>query len=288
MTLYREFTDQESLDRAYNPSAGEPRGLKNLAAWGDRSADVRKSGRFRRVAYGPTLAEGMNLHFPENRSRKAPVHLFIHGGYWRAFSADDHDFVARAFTDAGYLAGVIDYALCPHVTMDEIVRQVRAAIAWTYRHVEGEGGDPDRITISGHSAGGHLVGMAASTDWPGAYGLPADTIRAGVAISGLFDLGPFPYTYLQPKLQLTWDQVRRNSPVLAARPSPARLWMAVGGLESTEFHRQSTHFHGIWEETGNSGRCDILDDHDHFTILDAFADSAHDWHRQVLDFLQSD
>ena len=291
MTLYRQFTDQESLDQAYNPSLGEPRGLAAFAQWPSRSAALRKSGRWRRIAYGPTCAERMNLHLPQEADGPreanggAPVHLFIHGGYWRSLCADDHDFVAAAFVDAGHIVGIPDYALCPSVTIDEIVRQVRAAIAWTWRHIGEEGGDPARITVSGHSAGGHLVGMAAVTDWSGQYDLPADTLKAGVAISGLFDLAPFPYTYLQPKLQLGWDQVRRNSPILHARHAPTRLWMVAGGAESGEFHRQSTSFHDAWRQAGNAGRCEIADGHDHFTILDAFADPRDRFHHRVLEFL---
>ncbi|MCB1971167.1 MAG: alpha/beta hydrolase [Geminicoccaceae bacterium] len=288
MTLYREFTDQESLDKAYNPSLGEPRGLASVSGWAARSAVVRGREGFRRIPFGPTVEEAINWHRPDAvPSVGAPVHLFIHGGYWRAFSANDHDFVAPAFTAAGYLVGIVDYALCPNVTIDEISRQIRAAIAWTARNVSGLGGNPARITISGHSAGGHLVGMAAVTDWEGRYALPADTVKAGMPISGLFDLHPFPYTYLQPKLQLDWAQVRRNSPILHVRPSPTRLMAMVGGVESGEFHRQSRSFTEAWNAAGNDGRCRILDGHDHFTILEDFADGGKSLHQDVLAFLNS-
>ena len=117
------------------------------------------------------------------------MHLFIHGGYWRRFSARDHDFVAPALVEAGLATFVVNYELCPTVTLDEIVRQVRAAIAWAFGHGAEFGADPSRLTISGHSAGGHLVAMALETDWARRLRPARDLIKGAVAISGLFDLG---------------------------------------------------------------------------------------------------
>ena len=156
-----------------------------------------------------------------------PVHVFIHGGYWRRFSARDHDFVVPQLVAAGLTTVVVNYALCPIVSLDEIVRQVRAAIAWTFHHAAEFGADPQHLTISGHSAGGHLTAMALLTDWAGDYGLPADLIKGAVAISGLYDLGFLPYSYIQPKVQATWDQVRPAEPdPPSAGGSPA---LAGGG-----------------------------------------------------------
>jgi arylformamidase len=114
----------------------------------------------------------------------------------------------------------VNYALCPIVSIDEIVRQVRASIAWAFRHGGEFGADTSRLTISGHSVGGHLVAMALATDWRGGYGLPPDFIKGAVAISGVYDLGFVPYSYIQPKVQATWDQVLRLSPI---RHLPCRL-----------------------------------------------------------------
>jgi arylformamidase len=137
---------------------------------------------------------------------------------------------------------VTNYALCPAVTIDEVVRQTRAAVAWAYRNARSFGGDPERLHVAGHSAGGHLVAMVLATDWPGDYGLPADIIKGATAISGLFDLAPFPYTFLQPKVQLTWDQVRRNSPILHLPATAPPLLVAYGEDETAEFKRQSEDF----------------------------------------------
>jgi arylformamidase len=266
MKLYREFATQDELDRQYNPSLGTPPAPSLGDAWAARSAKARKSLDCRQgVRFGPTVEEYVDI-FPAGPN--APVHLFIHGGYWRRFSAAEHGFVAPRLVEAGISTVIVNYALCPAVTIDEITRQVRAAIAWTFDHAPDWGADPRRLTVSGHSAGGHLAAMALVTDWAGAYGRPADLVKGGLPISGLFDLAPFPYTYLQPMLQLDWAQVRRNSPILNLPAKGPRLIAAVGGDESAEFHRQSRSFVDAWTAKGFAA--DYLDPPglNHSTILE--------------------
>ncbi|MDX6752125.1 alpha/beta hydrolase [Geminicoccaceae bacterium 1502E] len=266
MRLYRDFTSQEELDREYNPGAALPESAALIEGWAARSERARatlpcETG----LRFGPSLDEYLDL-YPAGPG--TPLHVFVHGGYWRRFTAREHGFVAPALVGAGVSVAVLNYALCPKVTIDEIVRQVRAALAWLHAHAGRYDCDPARITLSGHSAGGHLTAMALLTDWPGDYGLPEDLVKGGLAISGLFDLAPFPYTYLQPSLQLGWDQVRRNSPILHLPPSAAPLDVAVGGAESVEFRRQSRDFHAAWQERGLDGDLLEVPDANHFTVLE--------------------
>jgi arylformamidase len=169
---------------------------------------------------------------------------------------------------------VTNYALCPAVTIDEVVRQTRAAVAWAYRNARSFGGDPERLHVAGHSAGGHLVAMLLTTDWPGDYGLPADTIKGVTAISGLFDLAPFPYTFLQPKVQLTWDQVRRNSPILHLPTSAPPLLVAYGEDETAEFKRQSEDFLAAWKGNGLSGERLVISGKNHYDVIDGLLDAG--------------
>jgi arylformamidase len=267
--LYRDFATQEELDREYNPAAAVPESAAITAAWTARSERARGTLEARLgLRYGPTRAEHLDA-FPAGRG--APIHVFVHGGYWRRFAAADFSFVAEPLVATGTAAVVVNYALCPAVSLGEIVRQVRASLAWTFANAAAFGGDPDRITLSGHSAGGHLVAMALATDWEGDYGLPADLVKGALAISGLFDLAPFPYTYLQPALQLTWDEVRRLSPINALPAAAPPLRIAVGGRESAEFRRQSREFHDLWRARGLEGSLELVAGRDHFTVLDALA-----------------
>ena len=266
MKLYREFSTQEEIDAHYNVLGNVVDPDATIAAWAERSDAVVTRLECRLgVRYGPTLAEYCDV-FPAGAG--TPVHVFIHGGYWRRFSARDHDFVVPQLVAAGLTTVVVNYALCPTVSLDEIVRQVRAAIAWTFGHATEFGADPNRLTISGHSAGGHLTAMALLTDWVGDYGLPADLIKGAVAISGLYDLDFLPYCYIQPKVQASWDQVRRLSPIRHLPASAPPLLVAVGGDETDEFRRQSRDFHAAWVSAGLPGSFLEPAGKHHLTVLE--------------------
>ena len=266
MKLYRDFATQEEIDAHYNVLGNVADPDAAIAGWMRRSeAAVARLGGRLDVRYGPTLAEYCDV-FPAGPG--APVHVFIHGGYWRRFSARDHDFVVPELVAAGLSVVVVNYALCPTVSLDEIVRQVRASLAWTFAHAAEFGADPNRLTVSGHSAGGHLTAMALLTDWVGDYGLPADLIKGAVAISGLYDLGFLPYCYVQPKVQATWDQVRRLSPLHHLPEAAPPLLVAVGGDEPDEFRRQSRDFHAAWRGAGLPGDFLEVPGSHHLTVLE--------------------
>lgn len=267
MRLYREFTSQQEIDREYDATAAVPESAAIIERWRCQSARVREQLPCRLgLRYGPTRAEYLDL-FPAGPG--APLHLFFHGGYWRRFSARDFSFLAEPLVAAGIAVGVVNYALCPAVSIDEIVRQARAAVAWAFTRAPDLGCDRERLTLSGHSAGGHLVAMAAITDWPGDYDLPADCIGAVLAVSGLFDLGPFPWSYLQPSLQLDLAQVVRNSPILHVPKSGPPILAVVGAGESGEFRRQSRDFVAAWRARGLAAELLEIGGTNHFTVLDA-------------------
>jgi arylformamidase len=264
--LYREFATQEEIDAAYNPTstAADPDAV--FRSWFARSAATATEVPCRLgVKYGPTRAEYCDVFAAGDG---APIHVFVHGGYWRRFSARDHDFVARPLVAAGITTVVMNYALCPSVTLDEIVRQTRASIAWAFAHAAEFGADPARLTISGHSAGGHLVAMAAATDWAEDYDLPSDIVKGIVAISGVFDLGFVPYSYLQPKVQASWDQVERLSPQRHLPRAAPPLLVAVGGNEPAEFRRQSRDYHAALGAAGLAATYLEPPGKNHLTVLE--------------------
>jgi arylformamidase len=267
MRLYREFTDQASLDAEYDPTRNVPDAAAMMSDWSVRSRRTLERLEARLgVRYGPTLEEHLDI-FPA--AGGAPVHIFLHGGYWRRFAARDFAWVAEPLVARGVTAVIVNYALCPTVSLSEIVRQTRAAIAWCQTHALDLGGDPTRITLSGHSAGGHLVGMALATDWPGDYGLPAAPVRAALAVSGLFDLRPFPYTYLQPALQLTMGEVLALSPIDLEPQVKGPFTVAVGAAETAEFRRQSRELATRWGRQLHHCPYEEIAGANHFTALDA-------------------
>jgi arylformamidase len=224
------------------------------------------------VPFGPTLAETVDI-FPADQAN-APVFVFIHGGYWRALSSKEFSWIAMALQKMGITTVVTNYALCPHVTIDEITRQTRAALAWTLRNIQNYGGDPTRVAIGGHSAGGHLTAMALQTQWAADYGLPQDPFAGAILFSGLYDIEPLRYSYLQPQIQLDDRTIRRNSPAFSVRACKTPIWITWGGAETTEFARQSEIYHQAWQAAGNTAELDAVPDANHFTVIAGF-ENAH-------------
>ncbi len=275
-------------DQQYNARAGIPDAQDILRGWGERSAQTRAKARcVLDVPYserGKTDAsERLDIFLPpQPAAASAPVLVHIHGGYWRALHKEDQSFVADPFTAAGAIVVVPNYALCPQVSVAFIVMQMVQAVAWTWRHIGEYGGDPSRIVVTGHSAGGHLAAMMLACDWPRfAPDLPADLVRTAVPVSGLFDLEPLRHApFLAPDIGLDEAEARRLSP--AAMPSPAgkRLLAFVGEQESAEFHRQARLIQRVWGRRVVSTVEDEPGCH-HMSVLHALADPGTRLHRAV-------
>jgi arylformamidase len=257
--------DRAALDAEYNNRAKVKNAMQWLARYGAESARIRAELPMHfDVPYGRHHAERLDVFPPRGSATAAPVHVFIHGGYWHRLDKADFSFVARAFPEA--VTVVVNYALVPSVDLDELVRQVRASIAWVHANARTFGGDPARITVSGHSAGGHLVAMVLATEWS-QLGAPADVVKAGCAISGLFDLEPIRLCYLNDVLALSPESAQRNSPVLLKPNAHVPLVLALGADEGPEYHRQTNALASAWRAHGTP--IEILDaaGQDHFSII---------------------
>jgi arylformamidase len=289
MRLYREFGTQAELDWEYRPELliDDPRALakitENLRIQSTRARQELQ--HMADVSYGPTRLEKLDI-YPSGRPN-APIAIFIHGGYWFDVNLTKETFAwaARGFNGHGVTTVIPDYAVCPTVTVDEIVRQCRAVVAWVYRRADEFGGDRSAIYVTGNSAGGHLTAMTAVTDWEGDYDLPGDVLKGACAISGLFDLEPFPYTWLQPKIQLTGQQIKRNSPILHIPKNGIPLLISWGAAETKEFWRQSEEFGAAWERAGNPARLQVQEGCDHFQVISGFGDPQSSFCRVVVDHM---
>ncbi|OAN33010.1 alpha/beta hydrolase [Mycolicibacterium iranicum] len=242
------FTDRDSLEREYDID----RSVRDIDSLLETFEKLTTTARdelslVAAIHYGPTVDERLDI-FPGVPD--GPVVIFIHGGYWRSMAAEHFSFVAGGLTASGATVVVTNYGLCPAVTIDEIIRQHRAAIAWTYRNIARYGADPTRIAVVGHSAGGHGIAMLLLTRWMETYGLPNDIIKGACAMSGLFDLRPLPYTSHQEQLRLTADVVLRNSPILTPPLDSPPLLVTYGTDQTSEFKRQSTEFASAWRTAG--------------------------------------
>ncbi|MDP9066295.1 MAG: alpha/beta hydrolase [Pseudomonadota bacterium] len=224
------------------------------------------------VPYGPTRAETLDI-FPAAQSG-APVFVFLHGGYWRSLSSKAFSCVAFGLQEIGITTVVVDYALTPKVSLDEIVRQSRAAVAWVLRCIEGHGGDPGRIVLGGHSAGAQLTAMCLQTAWSEDYGIAEDPLAGAVLVSGIYDLNPLRFSCMQPELRLDDEIIRRNSPLFSVRRSATPALVTWGALETTEFHRQSDTYAAAWSACGNRVERWVQAGRNHFDAIAAFEDPA--------------
>ena len=267
--LYRDFDTQAQIDAQYNPSLALADATAPGRHYAEQSSLARAQLRCRLdVPYGPTRDETLDI-FPADVPN-APVFVFLHGGYWRALSSKDFSCVALGLQPLGITTVVVNYALCPRVTLDEITRQVRAAVAWTLRNIAGYGGDPTRIALGGHSAGAHLTAMCLQTRWEEDYGLARDPLAAALLVSGIYDIAPLRYSYLQPMIQLDDGVIRRNSPLFSVRACATPVWVNWGDEETSEFARQASSFHAEWQSAGNQGDLSALPNADHYRGIHGF------------------
>ncbi|WP_164761706.1 MULTISPECIES: alpha/beta hydrolase [unclassified Mesorhizobium] len=213
------------------------------------------------IAYGEGKAERLDLFFPPGARRDLPVHIFIHGGYWRMFSRSDYSYVANTVTKAGAIAVIVDYALMPEVRMAAIVDQIRRAKQWVLDHIVDHGGDPARLSVSGHSAGAHLATfLFEKTPMP-------SRIRAALLLGGLYDLKPLQTSFLQPLIGITDDEASAFTPMTRWHDPETAATILVGDQETSPFHQQAADFGKRLRAQGHLV-CDLrLNDRNHMNSV---------------------
>lgn len=256
---------QEELDREYDQSSLVPNVSEIQKKNGEDSARIRAGMEcILDVSYGPTVLERLDV-FPA-AEKGAPVVVYHHGGAWTRSSKDQCSYVAPPFVAAGVNVVVLDFNLAPQVSLDEIVRQNRAGIAWAWHNAAEYGWDRDRIHSVGHSSGGHICGMMLVTDWEGMYGLPADVIKSAAPCSGMYDLEPVRFSHRNSYLDLTEKAADRNSSIRHIPGKGFPITVAWGTGELTEFQRQNREFAAAWKAAGHPVESFVLEGLNHFEV----------------------
>ena len=262
--------DQKQLDDAYDQSVWAPNHAhvsKRRALW---SESIKTRLKPERVAYGTTEIEKVDIY--QTTRDNAPIEIFIHGGAWRGGSAKDSAYPAEMFVTAGAVFIAVDFVSIDKAdgNLMTMADQVRRAVAWVYKNGARFGGDPNHLYLSGHSSGAHLAGVVLVTDWQKDFGLPADVVRGGVLMSGMYDLKPVRLSKRSEYVNFT-DEIEQalstqrhldklNTPIIVAH----------GTLESPEFQRQTREFAAAVKAAGKPVQLIVAEGYNHFELPETF------------------
>ena len=256
--VWQKYTSEE-LNWQYNPRRTMPDFAKRLGSFPGLAEEARAQLSHQLdIRYGPGPKETFDL-FPAIDG--GPVHIFFHGGYWRAEDKANHSFVAKDLVSEGINVVVANYDLCPDVTVGEINEQAARCVANIHENAADLNLDPDRITVSGHSAGGQIVAKLC------AHEVAGPLIKASLTISGVFDLEPFRHTEINEGVGVTEGQAIPFSPIHDEIRTKGRISIAVGGAETEEFHRQSEDYAAKCRAASFSVESNSIGQADHLTVL---------------------
>ena len=281
--------DQQELDDAYTQINFAPNQPQILARYASNSAAMRaRLGEPRRLAYGSSPMEQLDLYAAPRAN--APICVFLHGGAWRAGEAKTHAFMGEIFVGAGVHFAALDFdnVVTTGGDLTPIARQVRSAVAWVYTNAATLGADPRQIYVCGHSSGAHLAGVVLTTDWPRAFGLPANVVSGGLLNSGMYDLQPVRLSARSDYIKFTDDVVEALSPIRHVGRLTCPILVSHGTLESPEFIRQSRDFVAAARAAGKSAELLVAEGYNHFEMLETLANPYGFLGRAALKMIKSD
>jgi arylformamidase len=271
--------DDSWYEQQYNPRLSVPNASEIIDGWRKRSVQLRSDlSPMTDFKYGSHPRENLDLFRAPNANATL---VFIHGGYWRMHSKLETAFIAEHFVERGISVALINYPLCPDVTLSDIRTSVLHGFTYLWARVL-DADERHSIVVSGHSAGGHLAALHATVDWQ-ARGLPADPIKAIVSLSGVFDVSPLLHTSVNADLRLTAETAADLNLLTAIPRTDCRMLLAVGDDEPEEFHAQAQDLAKAWGTL--TSRCESIAGTNHFTIVENFADPATQLHQAVMSLL---
>ena len=258
--------DQKALDDAYDQTVYAPNQPLVAARRKAASQSVLKRFPPERFSYGSSEIEKLDV-FKTTRPN-APVMVFIHGGAWRNGTAQDFAFQAELYVNAGVNLVIVDFAQVQDTggNLLPMAQQVRSAVAWVYKNAARFGADANRLYVSGHSSGAHLAGCALVTDWQKDFGLPANFIKGGLLVSGMYDLKPVRMSKRSEYVNFT-DEIEE---VLSSQRHldklNAPIIVAYGTVETPEFQRQSRDFAAAVKAAGKPVELIVGEGFNHFEM----------------------
>jgi arylformamidase len=264
--------DQQELDAAYDQSKYAPNQAQIQARRLVLSAGARtRLGETLRLAYGTSDIEQLDVYRPKDAN--APINVFVHGGAWRNGRSADFAYLAEIFVRAGANSVILDFTNIDAAqgNLMIMVRQVRAAVAWIYKNAARFGADPNRLYLSGHSSGGHLAGVVATTDWRTDFGLPDDLVKGALLCSGMYDLKPVRLSARSNYVKFTDEIEEELSALRHLDRLHCPLLVGYGTCETPEFQRQGRDFAAAVKAAGKPVQVLIGEGYNHFEMLETLA-----------------
>ena len=270
------MTEHNWHELQYNPRTTVANASEIIPAWKIRAAETRERFAFNAdISYGPHSREVLDFYRAPN-SRGTLI--YIHGGYWRMLSKVETSWVADGFVKQGVSAVLINYPLCPDVSLGDIRGSIIRAFVHAYKNVLNDD-ERANIVVAGHSAGGHLAALHLATDWT-AHGLPENPVAGVIAISGIYDVAPLMQTTMNADIRITEESAAALNLMTSEIKSRAPIVFAVGGDEPSEFHRQAADLAKAWESL--QPKILSLPNTNHFTVVDSLANPQGELNKVAL------
>jgi arylformamidase len=266
----RRYKSKAEHEAQYSPRSKHPDCNDTMIAQGWKSAALRKHiPVVLDLRYGDAILQTLDVYKAVKSG--GPTLIFIHGGYWRIADKNIFTFMAEHLCPAGVTMFSVNYDLCPNVTVEQIVGQVRDAVVWVHKNAAGYGGDPNRIYICGHSAGGHLTAMIMATDWSKYRGFDATCIKGAIPISGVMETRPLPTFSLNAVWSLTPEMAARVCPMVHPPRLKVPQLVAAAAGETDEFIAMSRDYAALLKSKGIPCEFLLVAATGHFTIMDQFS-----------------
>jgi arylformamidase len=262
--------DQVELDAAYDQSFYAPLGFQITKRYASRSDETRRRlGQPQRETYGPSEVEKLDIY--RAKQPNAPIFVFIHGGAWLGGEAKNYAYPAELFVNAGAHYVALDFISIKAANGDlrMMADQVRRAVAWVYKNAASFGGDPSQLFVGGHSSGGHLCGVTLVTDWSKDFGLPANIIKGGLCMSGMYDMKPVRLSKRSTYVKFDDDMEDRMSSLRHLDQLRAPIVVTYGANETPEFQRQNRDFAAAVKSAGKQVELIGAPDYNHFEMCES-------------------
>jgi arylformamidase len=259
--------DQVELDASYDQRFYAPLAQQTIKRYASSSeAARRRLGQPQRESYGPSATEQLDIY--RTKRANAPIFVFIHGGAWLGGESKNYGFAAEMFANAGAHYVVLDFIAIREAGGDlgVMAEQVRRGIAWTYKNAARFGGDANRLYIGGHSSGGHLCGVALVTDWQKDFGVPADIVKGGLCMSGMYDMKPVRLSKRSSYVKFTDAMENAMSSQRHLNLLRAPIVVTYGTNETPDFQRQSRDFAAAVKAAGKPVELIEAPDYNHFEM----------------------